>query len=58
MFYTNVALIGNNVHMRYIEEGVRKQSKFRFSPELFLEHPQGNYVGSKVKNISKPFKCI
>ncbi len=52
MFYTNVALIGNNMHMRYVENGVRKQGKFRFSPELFISHPNGDYVDLK----GKPYK--
>lgn len=59
MFYTNVALIGNNVHMRYIEKNVRKQSKFRFSPELFLENPNGNYVDLKGRKYKgKPFSNV
>ena len=43
MFYTNVALIGNKIHMRYIENGVRKQNDFAFTPELFVKSSRGDY---------------
>ena len=43
MFYTNVALVGNKIHMRYIENGIRKQNDFSFSPELFIKSKKGNF---------------
>ena len=54
MFYTNVALIGNKIHMRYIENGVRKQNDFSFSPELFIQSKRGEYrdlYGNRYKSV-------
>jgi len=43
MFYTNVSLINNRIHMRYIENGVRKQNDFAFTPELFIPSPKSEF---------------
>ena len=54
MFYTNVALVGNKIHMRYIENGVRKQNDFSFCPELFLKSRKGDFkdlYGNSYKSV-------
>ena len=42
-FYTNVSLIGDKIHLRYIDNGVRKQNKIRFQPSFFLPKNGGDY---------------
>lgn len=57
MFYTNVSLIGNKIYMRYIENGVRKQNDFAFTPELFLPSSGGEFRdlnGNKYKSKQYP----
>ena len=43
-FYTIVSLIGDKIHLRYIENGVRKQNKIRFQPSFFVPHREGTHV--------------
>ena len=35
-FYTNIQLVGDNIHYLGYEEGQRIQRKFKFSPTLFV----------------------
>ena len=35
-FYTNVQLVGDNIHYIGYEDGQRIQRKFKFSPTLFV----------------------
>ena len=35
-FYTNVQLVGDNIHYIGYEDGQRIQRKFKFSPTLFI----------------------
>ena len=43
MFYTNVSLIGEKIHVRYVEKGVKKQNKIKFAPSYFLPRRNGEF---------------
>ena len=43
MFYTNVSLIGEKIHVRYVENGVKKQNKIKFAPSYYLPKRNGEF---------------
>jgi len=43
MFYTNVSLIGEKIHVRYVENGTKKQNKIKFAPSYFLPKRNGEF---------------
>lgn len=56
-FYTNFCQIGPNLAVRYVENGIRKQDKFKIAPEMFIEVPEDDCEwktldGASVKQFS------
>ena len=48
MFYTNVAMIGDNILFRGVKDGKRVRQKIKYKPKLFV---RSNKSGTKWKSL-------
>ena len=57
-FYTNVQLVGDNIHYLGYENGQRIQRKFKFSPTLFVVTKKQTKFKTLDGRYSKPVTFV